>query len=86
MLANTTLQEAQDGFESLDVAGLSIGVLTIVNFHAKVDFFSGKTKRWNGDISPGTFKLSVEATLKQFPSVRTVTVMVDGDPDFGSLA
>ena len=85
MLANITPDEEEQGFVPLDTAGLSIGVLTISNSQAEVDFFSGGTKKWKGDLSPTTFKEAVEAILKQFPTVQGVTVMVDGDPNFDSL-
>jgi len=85
LLANTTPQEEQAGFVRLDSAGLSIGALTIHNLHADVDFYSGGTKSWAGDLSTVTFKDAVAFTLKQFPTVHTVTVKVDGDPNFDSL-
>lgn len=85
LLANTTEDEERQGFGSLDTSGLSIGVLTISNFQAQVDFFSGGTKQWRGDLAPFIFRDAVEATLRQFPTVQSVTVMVDSDPNFGSL-
>lgn len=85
LLGNTTTQEEQAGFIRLDAANLSIGVLTITNHHADADFFSGGTKGWAGDLSPVIFKQAVERTLKQFPTVTTVTVKVDGSTNFDSL-
>ena len=85
LLGNTTTQEEQSGFIRLDAANLSIGTLTINNHHADVDFYSGGTKGWAGDLSPTIFKQAVERTLKQFPTVSTVTVKVDGNADFDSL-
>lgn len=85
LLANITSAEDAAGFVPLDAAGLSIGVLTITNFVAEVNFFSGGHKSWAGDLSPVIFKKAVERTLKQFPTVHTVKVMVDDDPDFDSL-
>lgn len=85
LLGNITLEEEGEHLLPLDTAGLSIGVLTISNSEAEVDFFSGGTKKWSGDVAPGAFRLAVEATLKQFPTIKVVRVKVDGDAEFGSL-
>jgi hypothetical protein len=85
LLGNTTLDEQTAGYQSLDTSNLSIGELAIVDAHAVVDFYSGGTKTWLGDLSPFTLQQAVVFTLKQFSSVTTVAVKVDGDPNFGSL-
>ena len=85
LLANATMQEVAAGFIPLDSSNLSIGALTIENHHADVDFYSGGTKSWAGDLSPVIFKHAVALTLKQFSTVHSVIVKVDGNANFDSL-
>lgn len=85
LLGGVTPAEEAQGFLPLGAAGLSIGALAIHNGTATADFFSGGAKSWVGDLSPGTFKHAVEFTLKQFPTVQHVTILVDGDPNFDFL-
>jgi hypothetical protein len=39
---------------------------------------------WPGDLGPVRFKKAVELTLKQFSSVKTVIVSLNGDENFAS--
>lgn len=85
LLAGPTAEEQRRRLRALDAGGLSIGTLTIRDGAARVDFISKGNKRWAGDLSPAEFRRAVERTLKQFSTVREVTVSVNGKTDFDSL-
>ena len=85
LLAGPTAAEKRRRLRPLDSVGLTIGSLVISNGTARVDFVSrGGSKRWAGDLSPAEFRQAVERTLKQFSTVRRVTVSVDGKTNFDS--
>jgi Sporulation and spore germination len=84
LLAGPTAAEKRRRLRSLDAGGLAIGTLVIEGGTARVDFVSRGGKRWAGDLSPAEFRRAVERTLKQFSTVRRVTVSVDGRTDFDS--
>jgi hypothetical protein len=85
LLDGPNAEERRRRLRALDAEGLSMGTLTIKDGTARVDFVSKGGKRWAGDLSPGEFRQAVERTLKQFPTVRSVIVSVDGRTDFDSL-
>jgi Sporulation and spore germination len=85
LLAGPTAEEQRRRLRALDARGLSVGALTIKDGAARVDFVSKGSKRWAGDLSPAEFRRAVERTLKQFSTVRDVTVSVNGKTDFDSL-
>ncbi|HVG32583.1 MAG TPA: GerMN domain-containing protein [Pyrinomonadaceae bacterium] len=84
LLAGPTGTEKRRRLRALDSAGLKVGSLVIDKGTARVDFVSRGGKRWAGDLSPAEFRQAVERTLKQFSTVRRVTVSVDGRTDFDS--
>jgi spore germination protein GerM len=84
LLAGPTAEEQRRRLRPLDARGLSVGTLTIKDGAARVDFISGESKRWAGDLSPAEFRRAVERTLKQFSTVHDVTVSVNGKTDFDS--
>lgn len=84
LLAGPTSAEKRRRLRALDAGGLKVGSLVIGNGTARVDFVSRGGKRWAGDLSPAEFRQAVERTLKQFSTVRRVTVSVDGRTDFDS--
>lgn len=84
LLKGPTAAERRRGFGSLVGANyFRIGSLTINGGAARINFVSSrKWLGWPGDLAPVRFKKAVELTLKQFPSVQTVIVSLDGDPKF----
>jgi spore germination protein GerM len=84
LLAGPTATEERRRLRALDARGLSIGTLSIKEGTAQVDFVSKGSKRWAGDLSPAEFRRAVERTLKQFSTVRSVIVSVNGKTDFDS--
>jgi spore germination protein GerM len=84
LLAGPTAEEERRRLRALDARGLSIGTLSIKDGTAQVDFVSKGSKRWGGDLSPAEFRRAVERTLKQFSTVRSVVVSVNGRTDFDS--
>ena len=84
LLAGPTATEKRRRLRSLDAGGLTVGSLVIAGGTARVDFVSRGGKRWAGDLSPAEFRQAVERTLKQFSTVRRVTISVDGKTNFDS--
>ncbi len=84
LLAGPTAAEKRRRLRPLDAGGLAISALVIGGGTARVDFVSRGGKRWAGDLSPAEFRQAVERTLKQFSTVRSVTVSVDGKTNFDS--
>lgn len=84
LLAGPNSAEKRRRLRPLDAAGLRVGALTINEGTARVDFVSRGGKRWAGDLSPAEFRQAVERTLRQFSTVRRVTVSVDGKTNFDS--
>jgi hypothetical protein len=84
LLTGPTAAEKQRRLRPLDAGGLNLSTLVIKGGEARVDFVSRGGKRWAGDLSPAEFRRAVERTLKQFSTVRSVVVSVDGKTDFDS--
>jgi hypothetical protein len=84
LLKGPTAEERQRRLRALDAAGLNINTLVIKGGEARVDFVAAGGKRWAGDLSPAEFRRAVERTLRQFSTVRSVVVSVDGKTDFDS--
>jgi spore germination protein GerM len=84
LLGGPTAEEQRRGFDGLASASdFRIGSLTIKNGTARINFVARKTwAGFPGDTAPIRFKKAVELTLKQFPSVRNVIVMLNGDSNF----
>ena len=63
---------------------LIIDELTIAKGIARVSFRSKDptAPRWPGDLAPATFRAAIEQTLKQFPTVRSAIICLDGFSDF----
>lgn len=77
--------EQAKGFMELDASELSIGSLQIKDGVCTVDFASQGPKKWKGDLSPAIFRSSVEKSLSQFSTVKSIRISVNGDSDFDSL-
>ena len=84
LLKGPTAAERRRGFESLASASeFRIGSLSISGGTARVNFISKRSwAGWPGDLAPARFKIAVELTLKQFPSVQRVIVSLNGDEKF----
>ena len=86
LLKGPTAAERRRGFESLASASeFRIGSLSISGGTARINFVSKRSwAGWPGDLAPARFKIAVELTLKQFPSVQQVIVSLNGDEPFPS--
>lgn len=84
LLKGPTAAERRRGFESIVSANtFRIGSLKITGGIARINFISHRRwAGWGGDLAPVRFKTAVELTLKQFPTVRTVIVSLNGDEKF----
>ncbi len=84
LLKGPTAAERRRGFEALASGNIfRIGSLKISGGTARINFISNRRwTGWGGDLAPVRFKTAVELTLKQFPSVRTVIVSLNGDEKF----
>jgi spore germination protein GerM len=84
LLKGPTTDEKQKGFASLASArDFRIGSLKISRGKARINFVSSRRwAGWPGDLAPARFKVAVELTLKQFPSVQKVIVSLNGNEKF----
>ena len=84
LLKGPTAAERRRGFESLASASeFRIGSLSISGGTARINFVSKRSwAGWPADLAPARFKIAVELTLKQFPSVQRVIVSLNGDEKF----
>jgi hypothetical protein len=84
LLAGPNRRERAAGLLGVEGEGLAIGALGITAGTGRVNFVSRGPKRWNGTLSAPRFREAVTRTLRQFPNVRRVQVLVNGDPNFDS--
>lgn len=85
LLRGPSAAEQRQGYLSLSVEEFNIGLLSIRNGTARVNFVASRRwPGWPGDMSPGRFREAVTRTLKQFPTVRRVVISVNGDAKFDS--
>lgn len=84
LLKGPTAAERRRGFGPLASANeFAIGSLKISGGTARVNFVASRRwAGWPGDLAPVRFKIAVELTLKQFPSVQRVIVSLNGDEKF----
>jgi len=84
LLKGPTARERQQGFDSLvSASDFRIGSLSIKDGTAKINFVSRRSWHgWPGDLGSVRFKIAVELTLKQFPTVQKVIVSLNGKTKF----
>ncbi len=78
LLKGPTNPEKQSGYETALNAGVTIDGITIVNGVATVDFDSALDANVAGSCRVGLIRAQIEQTLKQFPSVSSVVISVNG--------
>ena len=84
LLAGPNQTERAAGLRGVEGEGLRIGSLGIAGGTARVNFVSPRPKSWNGTLSAPRFREAITRTLRQFPTVQRVRVLVNGDPNFDS--
>jgi len=86
LLKGPTARERQLGFNSLvSASDFRIGSLSIKDGTARINFVSQRSWHgWPGDLGPIRFKTAVELILKQFPTVQSVIVSLNGNPNFAA--
>jgi hypothetical protein len=78
LLKGTTEYDKANGFFTSINANVRIQKLTIENGAAKIDFSNDIEKTLGGSCRVANIRAQIEETLKQFPSVKTVVISVDG--------
>lgn len=78
MLKGPTAQEQADGFASMINPGVQINSLTIDKGVAKVDFDQTIQQGVGGSCRVSMMRLQIEQTLKQFSTVKSVIISVNG--------
>ena len=78
LLKGPTSQEQSNGFASLVNLGVKINSLTIDNGVAKVDFNQVFSNGVAGSCRVSLIRSQIEQTLKQFPTVKSVIISVNG--------
>ena len=84
LLGGPSETERAKGFRALDSHGLRLQKLVNRGGAWTVYFVSAGGKTWPGTLSPARFEQAVKRTMLQFPTVKSVTVYVDGRSDFAS--
>lgn len=84
LLKGPTARERQQGSDSLvSASDFRIGSLSIKDGTARINFVSRRSWHgWAGDLAPVRFKKAVELILKQFPTVQSVIVSLNGSTKF----
>lgn len=78
LLKGPTSIEKSQGFSTSLNTNVTVNSLTISNGIAKVDFDSQLNKRVAGSCRVGAIRAQIEETLKQFPTVQTVIISING--------
>lgn len=80
-LKGPTPQEKKEGYFTSIPPGVVIQKLTIENGVAKVDFNSKLDEGVGGSCRVSSIRAQINETLKQFPSVTSVVISIDGRTD-----
>ncbi len=81
LIKGTTDEEEYDGFYTNINNGVEIQSLTIANGVATVDFNSKLEEGVGGSCLTESIRAQIEETLKQFPTVSSVVISIDGRVD-----
>lgn len=73
-----TAQEKTDGYSTSIPAGVKIQKLTIENGVAKVDLNKNLEQQVGGSCRTASIYAEITQTLKQFPTVQSVVISIDG--------
>jgi hypothetical protein len=78
LLAGPTNEEVIDGYFTSIKSGVKLQNLTIENEVAKVDFSSNLDENIGGSCLVASITAQIQATLEQFPTVKSVIISIDG--------
>ena len=78
LLKGITVGEGDLGYLTNINSGVKIKKLTIENGIAKVDFSAQLENGVGGSCRTSAIIAQIKATLKQFPTVQTVVISIDG--------
>lgn len=78
LLAGLTEGEKKAGFSTNLNPGIKVKSIAIANGTAKVDFDSKMEEGMGGSCRTAAVRAQIEETLKQFPTVKSVIISVDG--------
>jgi len=81
LLKGVSERETADGYRTLINSNVKINKLTIENSIAKIDFSSEFEKGMGGSCKVSLIRKQVEETLKQFETVKSVVISVNGDSE-----
>lgn len=78
LLAGPTAEEQKNGYFSSINSGVQIQKLSIENGAAKVDFNKQLEEAVGGSCRVAAIRAQITQTLKQFPTVKSVVISIDG--------
>lgn len=78
LLKGPTLTESKEGFISSLNMGIELNKITVANGEVKVDFNSVLGEGVAGSCRVGQIRAQIESTLKQFPTITSVVISIDG--------
>jgi hypothetical protein len=79
LLRGISMQEEDDGYFTSINSGVKIQSLSIKNGTAYVDFNQALQEKVGGSCKTATIRSQITETLKQFSSVKSVVISIDGD-------
>lgn len=84
LLKGPTSNEKAKGYRT-EIHNITLDSLVINKKKSAVIKFSGEEFYLAGDMSGARVRMQIEKTLLQFPSIKKVTIYINGDPKFDSL-
>jgi hypothetical protein len=78
LLKGPTVSETKEGYSTSLNYGIELNKISISNGEAKVDFNSVLGEGVAGSCRVGQIRAQIESTLKQFPTVTSVVISIDG--------
>jgi len=82
LLKGVTEKERASGYRTTINEGVKINKLTIVNGIAKVDFNETMGEAVGGSCRVNFIRKQIEQTLKQFSTVKSVVISINGDSEY----
>lgn len=82
LLKGVTEKEKANGYRTTINTGVKINKLTIVNGIAKVDFNETMGEAVGGSCRVNFIRKQIEQTLKQFSTVKSVVISINGDSEY----
>ncbi len=81
LLQGPSIKEKTQGYDTAINSGVKINSLVIEDGVAKIDFDQQIQDQVGGSCRVATIRAQIEKTLKQFPTIKSVIISVNGDAE-----